>query len=64
MPKSYLVGNFFTTPIALILFKIVRPDLGNELIETRILAILIDTILGLLGVWYYDVLNKKLKENK
>jgi len=59
MPKSYLVGNFFTTPIALILFKIVRPDLGNELIETRILAIIIGTIIGLLGICYYDSLNKK-----
>lgn len=57
MPKSYLIGNFFTTPIALILFKIVRPDLGTELIETRILAILIGTVIGLLGIWYYDSLN-------
>ncbi|MEM1457002.1 FUSC family protein [Pediococcus pentosaceus] len=60
MPKSYLVGNFFTTPIALILFKIVRPDLGDSLIETRILAIIIGTIIGLLGIWYYDSLNHKL----
>lgn len=61
MPKSYLIGNFFTTPIALILFKIVRPDLGDTLIETRVLAIVIGTIIGLLGIWYYDSLNKKLK---
>lgn len=60
MPKSYLIGNFFTTPIALILFKIVRPDLGDSLIEARILAIVIGTIIGLLGIWYYDSLAKKI----
>ena len=61
MPKSYLIGNFFTTPIALILFKIVRPDLGDALIETRMIAIVIGTIIGLLGVWYYDSLAKKIR---
>ncbi|WP_376778759.1 hypothetical protein [Leuconostoc falkenbergense] len=45
MPKIYLIGNFFTTPIVLILFKIVSPDLGNSLIETRILTIVIGTII-------------------
>lgn len=60
MPKSYLIGNFFTTPIALILFKIVRPDLGDSLIETRMLAIVIGTIIGLLGIWYYDSLAQKI----
>ncbi|CAH1856605.1 FUSC family protein [Convivina intestini] len=61
MPKSYLIGNFFTTPIALILFKIVRPGLGNDLIVTRILAILLGTMIGLIGVWYYDWLISKLE---
>lgn len=54
MPKSYLVGNFFTTPIALVLFKIVRPEMGNTLIGARILAIFIGTVIGLVGVYYYD----------
>ena len=59
MPKSYLVGNFFTTPIALILFKIVRPEMGNTLIKTRILAIFVGTIIGLIGVLYYDYIMNK-----
>lgn len=59
MPKSYLVGNFFTTPIALILFKIVRPEMGNTLIKTRILAIFVGTIIGLIGVLYYDYIMSK-----
>lgn len=54
MPKSYLVGNFFTTPIALILFKIVRPDIGNTLIKARILAIFVGTMIGLVGILHYD----------
>lgn len=59
MPKSYLVGNFFTTPIALILFKIVRPEMGNTLIQTRLLAIFVGTIIGLIGVLYYDYIMAK-----
>ena len=59
MPKSYLVGNFFTTPIALILFKIVRPEMGNTLIKTRILAIFVGTLIGLIGVLYYDYIMSK-----
>ena len=60
MTKCYSIGNFLTTPIALILFKIVRSDLGDYLIETRILAIVIGTIIGVLGILYYDGLAKKI----
>ncbi|WP_290370955.1 hypothetical protein [Convivina intestini] len=38
-----------------------RPDLGNDLIVTRILAILLGTMIGLIGVWYYDWLIRKLE---
>ena len=61
MPKSYLVGNFFTTPIALILFKLVRPELGTNLIITRLIAILIGTSIGIVGVVVFDIIMRQIK---
>jgi len=61
MPKSYLIGNFFTTPIALILFKLVRPELGTNLIITRLIAILIGTSIGIVGVIAFDIILRQQK---
>lgn len=58
MPSSYLIGNLFTTPIALILFKLVRPELGTNLILTRIIAILLGTTIGVIGVLCFDTIIK------
>lgn len=59
--RNYMVGNFFTTPIALILFKMVIPGLSNSLIEFRLLAIIVGTSVGLIGILFFDHLMKKQK---
>lgn len=59
--RNYMIGNFFTTPIALILFKLALPNISNSLIEFRLLAIVVGTTIGLLGILYFDHLMKKQK---
>lgn len=59
--RNYMIGNFFTTPIALILFKLALPHISNSLIEFRLLAIVVGTTIGLLGIIYFDHLMKKQK---
>lgn len=59
--RSYLIGNFFTTPIALILFKLALPKSDSSLIEFRLLAIIIGTTIGLAGILFFDHLMKKQK---
>lgn len=61
MPKSYLLGNFFTTPIALILFKIIKPTSNLTLIQSRMVSIILGTLIGLLGVVIYDYRNKPIE---
>lgn len=60
--RNYMVGNFFTTPIALILFKLALPNIGNDLIEFRLLAIIIGTTIGLIGILFFDHLMRKQKQ--
>lgn len=50
MPKSYLLGNIFTTPIALLLFKATDVSIDNTLIFARFLDLLIGTSIGLIGI--------------
>ncbi|WP_056943059.1 FUSC family protein [Secundilactobacillus kimchicus] len=49
--KNYLVGNFFTTPLALLLFKLLIPQLNNDAIIARLVAVVIGTTLGLLFIF-------------
>lgn len=57
--RSYMVGNFFTTPVALLLFKSAVPNLSDNLIGFRIMSLVIGTVIGLIGILYFDHLMKK-----
>jgi len=61
MPKSYLLGNFFTTPIALILFKLLKPESGLVLVRSRILSILLGTLIGVIGIMLYEYQTKQIE---
>lgn len=56
---NYLIGNFFTTPVALLLLKCAMPALPDSLVGFRIFALILGTIIGLLGILYFDHLMKK-----
>lgn len=58
---NYMIGNFFTTPVALLLFKCAVPTLPDSLVGFRIISLVIGTVIGLLGILYFDHLMKKQK---
>lgn len=60
MPISYLFGNFFTTPIALILFKIFNPNQSTSLIYIRITDIIIGTCIGSLGLLVFEYVQSRV----
>ncbi|WEV54783.1 FUSC family protein [Leuconostocaceae bacterium ESL0723] len=61
MPKSYLLGNLFTTPIGLILFKLFRNHLSYGLIYYRLIDLVLGTSIGLIGLLFYQHLFNRIK---
>ncbi|WP_220751338.1 FUSC family protein [Apilactobacillus xinyiensis] len=56
---NFLVGNFFTTPMAILISKLSNPMLNNEAIPERFAAILIGTTIGIVSVYVLNYLQKK-----
>ncbi len=64
MPKNYLIGNLFTTPIALILFRLFNPNTATDLIYSRIINILIGTCIGIIGIIVFSRFQRTIDKHK
>ncbi|WFR75153.1 FUSC family protein [Lactococcus lactis] len=61
--KNYLIGNLFTTPLAILLFKLISPNINDIAVLDRMLGIVIGTTIGLVSVYIMHYVLENIKDN-
>ncbi|MCL0311550.1 FUSC family protein [Apilactobacillus xinyiensis] len=60
MATNYLVGNFFTTPMAILFAKLSSPVINDTSILSRLIAIIIGTTIAFITVYIVSYLKNRL----